>query len=192
VEKRRQWLLTLLLVLGAHLAVVWFLLSSHQLAMKSQFGSLQLVWIPKKRLPETTEPRKTSQTPAKTPLQHPADTPSSTAIAHRNSGENNAIHPTPDWNSELQLAAKNALTNELAKKKHDTDFAHAFPTQPQKPAQLAWDHAATHRVESLPQGGLLIHINDNCVLLLFPLPLVGCGIGKHPANGDLFEHMREK
>jgi hypothetical protein len=30
------------------------------------------------------------------------------------------------------------------------------------------------------------------VLLIFPLPLIGCGIGKRPANGDLFNHMREK
>jgi hypothetical protein len=46
-------------------------------------------------------------------------------------------------------------------------------------------------VESLPQGGLLVHVNDNCVLLLFPLPFVGCAIGKIKTNGNLFEHMRD-
>jgi len=29
------------------------------------------------------------------------------------------------------------------------------------------------------------------VLILFPLPFAGCGIGKKKANGDLFEHMHD-
>jgi hypothetical protein len=29
------------------------------------------------------------------------------------------------------------------------------------------------------------------VLVLFPLPFVGCGIGRKKADGDLFEHMRD-
>ena len=187
-----RMLLTLLTVLGAHLAMLWFVLSSHPLSLKTGSQSLQLVWIPKPPAFETVEPTKTPQGPAKTRApRRAAEGPTSATMTPSVIEENNAIHPTPDWNAELQLAAKNALANELIKKKHDTDFAHVFPTQPQKPAQLAWDHAATHRVESLPQGGLLIHINDNCVLLLFPLPLVGCGIGKHPANGDLFKPLQK-
>jgi hypothetical protein len=89
------------------------------------------------------------------------------------------------------VGCENAVAKELAKKKHDNDFAHIFPAQPRKPPQFAWNYAATHRVETLPQGGILIHINDNCALLIFPLPFVGCGIGKLPANGNLFEHLHE-
>jgi len=44
----------------------------------------------------------------------------------------------------------------------------------------------------VPGGGLAIHLNDHCVFLLFPLPFLGCGIGSKPANGDLFEHMRDE
>ena len=106
--------------------------------------------------------------------------------------ENNAIHPTPDWFQELQLAGKDAVAKESEKKKHEADFAHIFPAQTEKPEQFAWNYAATHRVEALPQGGLAIHINDNCTLLIFPLPFIGCTIGKKPANGDLFESMHEK
>jgi hypothetical protein len=36
-----------------------------------------------------------------------------------------------------------------------------------------------------------LHLNDNCVLILFPRPFAGCGIGKRKANGDLFEHMHD-
>jgi hypothetical protein len=38
---------------------------------------------------------------------------------------------------------------------------------------------------------LLINLNDHCVFVLLPLPFFGCGIGSKPANGDLFEHMRD-
>jgi hypothetical protein len=51
--------------------------------------------------------------------------------------------------------------------------------------------AATHRIKAIPEGGLLLHLNDNCVLILFPRPVAGCGIGKRKVNGDLFEHMHD-
>lgn len=38
---------------------------------------------------------------------------------------------------------------------------------------------------------MLIHINDRCVLILFPLPFGACGIGKIPVRGDLFDHLRD-
>jgi hypothetical protein len=180
------------MVLAVHLVLVWVLLSSHHFLVASRFGGIQLVWIAPPTLKTAPERGTTTERPSKDGPRHRNDRlpalPSNAAPANE---ENNAIHPTPDWNAELKLAAKNALANELAKKKHDADFAHVFPTQPQKPAQFAWDYAATHRVETLPQGGLLIHINDNCVLLIFPLPFVACGIGKRPANGDLFKPLQK-
>lgn len=192
VRRQARLLLTLSLVLGAHLALVWLLLSSHHLLVKSRSGSLQLVWIPRTAPSEVAlEPRETIQGPIKAIPQHrvdlTSDSPSTVAPPKE---ENNAIHP--DWSQELQLAAKDAVAKELEKKKHEADFGHVFAAQPKKPEQFAWNYAATHRVEALPQGGLAIHINDNCVLLIFPLPFVGCAIGKKPANGDLFESMHEK
>jgi hypothetical protein len=95
-----------------------------------------------------------------------------------------------DWNAELQRAAK-------AHSLRETDPAprgFGFPQRPApeaKPAQFGWDYAATHRVESLPEGGLLVNLNDRCVLLLAPLPFAFCGIGARKANGELFEHMQD-
>jgi hypothetical protein len=196
MPKRRQArpLATLSIVLAVHVIFVWLLMSSPQRLVKTKSGAVQLIWIPQEVLskiaPEQgAPPRRSSRTVPRHRIDRALETPS---IAPPSSEEDNAIHPTPDWSEELELAAKKAVANELAKKKHDGDFAHVFPTQPRKPPQFAWNYAATHRVEVLPQGGLLFHINDSCVLLIFPLPFVGCGIGKLPANGNLFEHMREK
>jgi hypothetical protein len=194
MRRQARLLVTLSIVLGIHVVVVWLLVSSPQLLVKTKSGSLQLVWIPQpallKTAPENGTTTERERNP--TPRRRNGRTPASPSIAPESNQEDNAIHSAPDWAEELKLAAKNALTNELAQKRHEMDFAHAYPTTPTKPPQFAWNYAATHRVEALPQGGLLIHINDNCVLLIFPLPFVGCGIGKLPANGDLFEHMREK
>jgi len=46
-------------------------------------------------------------------------------------------------------------------------------------------------VESIPGGGLLVNVNDNCVLVFMPLPFFVCAPGAKPANGDLFEHLHD-
>jgi hypothetical protein len=195
MAKRRQTrlLLTLSLVLGVHLIVVWLLVSSVQLSLKRKSGSLQLVWITRPELSETAPEGETmAQKARKTlPPHNRVDRTPAASLAPRSAEEDHAIHPAPDWTEELHLAARDAIAKELAQKRHELDFAHAFPTQPKKPPQFAWNYAATHRIEAIPGGGLAVHINDNCVLLIFPLPLIGCGIGKHPANGDLFEHRHD-
>jgi hypothetical protein len=196
MPKRRQTrpLATLSIVLGVHVIIVWLLMSSPQRLVKTRSGSLQLIWIPQEVFSKIApEPSAPAQRSSRAVSQHRIDrAPESPSIVPPSSEEDNAIHPTPDWTEELQLAAKNSVANELAKKKHDSDFVHIFPAQPKQPPQFAWNYAATHRVEALPQGGLLIHINDNCVLLIFPLPFVGCGIGRSPTNGNLFENMHKK
>jgi len=186
--------LTLLIVLGVHVVVVWLLMFSPQRLVKTTSVSLQLLWIPQPALSETAPKRETTTAKPSKALAHPNSdrTPEPPSSAPPSKEENDAIHPGPDWNEELQLAAKNALAIELAQKRREMDFAHAYPTTPAKPPQFAWNYAATHRIEAVPGGGMLIHIDDNCVLVLIPFPMVGCGIGKHPANGDLFKHMSEK
>jgi hypothetical protein len=58
--------------------------------------------------------------------------------------------------------------------------------------QFAWDYARTHRVESLPDGGLLVNLSDRCSLIIrFPMLLGGCKIGKIEGRADLFAHMGE-
>ena len=193
MRRQTRLQLTLLTVLGLHLIVVWLLVSSPQLSIKTKSGSLQLLWIARPLLSEAAPERGTkTEKPTNSSARHRVDRrPKSPSIAPRSNDEDNAIHPAPDWTAELQLVAKHAVAKELAQKRHELDFAHAFPLQPKKSQQFAWDYAATHRIEAIPGGGILVHLNDNCVLIIFPLPLIGCGIGKLPANGDLFEHRRD-
>jgi hypothetical protein len=193
MRRQTRLLLTLSMVLGVHLIVVWLLVSSAQLSLKRKSESLQLVWITRPALSETAPEGETTTQKARKTLQHNRidRTAAVSSIAPPSTDQDHAIHPAPDWTEELQIAAKDAIAKELAQKRHELDFAHAFPTQPRKPPQFAWNYAATHRIEAIPEGGMLVHLNDNCVLIIFPLPFIGCGIGKRPANGDLFEHRRD-
>jgi hypothetical protein len=107
--------------------------------------------------------------------------------------------PAPiDWNAEADLAIRQQAQLALAAAPRALD-KHAAgadlngglgPDQKQKP-EFAWDRSHTHRVESLEGGRILIHINDRCALLLFPLPFASCGIGKIPVRGDLFDHLHD-
>lgn len=103
----------------------------------------------------------------------------------------------PDWRSEMQIVANNEVEAEERKRHqpsrlaaHDFSGVRAGSTDYSKP-QFPWDHAATHRVEELPNGGLVINVNDRCsiVWVIFPFPL--CKIGKIPARGDLFQLMQD-
>ena len=197
MEKRRraEVLCTTAVVLGLHLSIVWMLLTtSRLLPIKAGSQSLEIVFIGPPARPAvsvgrnplggvagipTSRSRKAAEAFARTPNLPPS------------SNENNAIHPPPDWAAELSRAARDAVSNESAQNMRDFGFPHSPAAKPDKRGQFGWDYAATHRVESLPEGGLLIHINENCVLVLFPLPLVGCAIGKKKANGELFEHMHD-
>lgn len=63
-----------------------------------------------------------------------------------------------------------------------------------KPApapSFPWYRAGTHRFEPLKGGGMLINLNDNCALIIFPYLLLGCSLEKTPTRGDLFDHMRD-
>jgi hypothetical protein len=196
VEKHRQsrLLSTFTIVLGLHVGIVWLVLVSPRLSMRTTSGSFELVSIAPP-LPPITATKTGSQTPPEMgrPLRQRANAGSASRQPYPSSiDEDNATHPAPDWSEELKRASRDAVENKLAQKRHDYDFSHAFPIAPHDPAGIVWDYAATHRIESIPGGGVLVHLSDNCVLILFPFPFVGCAIGKRPANGDLFEHMHDQ
>lgn len=69
-----------------------------------------------------------------------------------------------------------------------------FPPRPAStppPSEFGWDYAHTHRLEPLPQGGILVNLSDHCALVIYGfLILPGCRIGRIPANGHLFDRMR--
>jgi hypothetical protein len=188
MEKRRrtQVSCTIAAVLGLHLTVVWLLLAtSRVVSRRTESQGLEIVFIA--RPPVSLESNFTRRvledaTPRRRDAANPLPVPQE--------NENNAIHPPIDWASELSRAARDTASDKLTQKPRDFGFPHPS-SAPAKAPQFGWDYVATHRVESIPEGGLLLHLNENCVLVLFPLPFVGCGIGKKKANGDLFEHMHD-
>jgi hypothetical protein len=170
------------LVAGLHLIVLWLLLAASGIMTKrTDSGGLQIVLIVR---------------PPVSPQEHaPSHEKSSGRVGQHATAQSSAAasrEPNPpapiDWMAELESAAGNATADKSAQMPKDFGFPH-LPSAPAKASQFGWDYAATHRVEAIPEGGLLVHLDDRCVLVLFPLPFIGCGIGEKEPNGDLFKSM---
>jgi hypothetical protein len=107
--------------------------------------------------------------------------------------------PAPvDWHAEADLAIEQRAESAMApapraldKHAAGADLNGGLGPDPKQKADFGWDYSHTHRVENIEGGGILIHINDRCVLVLFPLPFGGCSIGKIAARGDLLDHMHD-
>jgi len=100
-----------------------------------------------------------------------------------------------DWDNEARGAAARQADEYSGRNRRDMaglpPQARAFQPSVPRP-EFHWDHASTHRVEPLPGGGTLINLNDSCVVVVFVImPIAACRLGKIPARGDLFEHMRD-
>lgn len=107
--------------------------------------------------------------------------------------------PAPiDWNAEADSAVRQQAQLAMAAQPRALDKHGAGadlngglgPDRGNKP-EFGWDRSHTHRVESLEGGGILIHINDRCIVVLIPFPIAFCGIGKIPPRGDLLDHMHD-
>lgn len=101
-----------------------------------------------------------------------------------------ARHPPIDWSRALQGEAR---AQELRTPAHRLVFGSLRRSAPAPAApEFGWDHASTHRLELLPQGGMLLNINDRCAIVIYGLIFPVCRIGRIPANGHLFDHMRDR
>lgn len=97
-----------------------------------------------------------------------------------------AISPGIDWYANGSDAARRATT---APETRDFGMPKREPA-PRTKKPFGWDKTHTERVHALDGGGLGVHLSDNCELTLAPLPMVGCGLGKRKARGDLFDEMK--
>ena len=104
-----------------------------------------------------------------------------------------------DWNAEAARAAKQQVQSSMGAQPRALD-KHAQgldlngglgPAKAKRP-EFGWYNARVHRFESLPGGGMLVHLNDRCVVVLMPVPFPFCGIGKIPPRGDLLDHMLDE
>lgn len=156
--------------------------------------------------PDEVDTTATGAPQPQTVLPHPASPKRAAGAAVKSPGAivrrepqppSNAISvpPATDWRHEMQIAANNELEAEERKRHkpsllapHDFSQVRAGSTDYSKP-QFGWSHSATHRVEEIPTGGLLINLNDRCSIawVIFPFPV--CKVGKIPVRGDLFQHV---
>ena len=102
-----------------------------------------------------------------------------------------------DWTAEATAAAARQIDADEQRARQARALAPPpspmFARAPRRAPGIAWNHAATHRFE--PLGGLatVVHLNDQCAIVLFVIiPFAGgCTLGKPPVRGDLFEHMHD-
>jgi hypothetical protein len=161
-----------------------------------------LVWLP----PSAEAPLPGSLPPADSRRLRAAAAAPKTPRTEAAAAAPAAIGPTPaperhpgagiDWAAEASDAAAHVVQEDEESRRRLHRFgapppSAAFVPSPHHPA-FGWNYAATHRVEALPGGGTLIHLNDNCTLVLFiVIPMIGCSLGRVPASGELFEHMQK-
>ena len=189
-------LCVLVLVAAAHLTallLVATLTRSERLNLSAQADALLVVLLAPEQPPV---PQRTPRQPlrvASSSRNPPVTTVPPTGNAPATATATDAI--TIDWAAEATRAARvQAETDEQARRRAAalaTPHDPAFNPAPHPP-KFHWDPVGTNRVVQLEGGGTLIRLNDNCALVIYVLiPLAGCTLGKIPARGDLFEHMRD-
>ena len=101
-----------------------------------------------------------------------------------------ARHPPIDWSRALQGEVHAPKLRAPAQK-----LRFGFPRRsapvPAAP-EFGWDYASTHRLEALPQGGMLLNLNDRCAIVIYGFIFPFCRIGRIPVNGHLFDHMHDR
>jgi hypothetical protein len=183
-ERRQHAVVIALAVLTLHALVSWLLLTRTRVSITTASQSIEIVLIP--RLPAAEPPRRTARDRAAQRSSGASYSPSSRPPAPEPLEDTSPPAPV-DWDAELARAAQNAAR--AAEGEQPRDFGFPKIDTPPKQAEFAWDYAATHRVERIPEGGLLVNLNDNCVLVFLPLPFVFCQPGHKAANGELFRGM---
>jgi len=172
-------------VVGGHVAVLVLLVAQHERTGRERNDErMTLVFVDP--LPETQSRMDRASRLARAPraARVPAATPTPDAPA--STAESSAITPEVDWYSQGSQAASRAA---MEPNTRSFDFPQRAPA-PRRKKEFGWDETHTERVHALEGGGIGIHLNDNCELMIAPLPMVGCALGKREARGDLFDGMK--
>ena len=95
------------------------------------------------------------------------------------------------WRSEIRREARAQELRSEAPAPHLTFGFPAMAPRDRPPRAFGWDYARTHRIEMLRGEGILINITDRCSVLFAGVLIPFCRIGRIPANGRLFRHLRD-
>jgi hypothetical protein len=179
-------------VLGLHALLCWLLLiRTREVSIEVGSRSIEIVLIPpmpKAPLPKAPLPNR-APAQARALSKRESHRPPAAVPASPEPAQDNAIHPPVDFEAELARVAADAATAAAGVKPKDFGFPQVERPPAAEP-EFGWDYARTHRVQQIDGGGLLVNLNDNCVLVFVPLPFVFCRPGHKPANGELFRDMK--
>jgi len=95
-----------------------------------------------------------------------------------------------DWRQAIRAEVR-AQEARSAAKRLQFAFPPAAPAAPGAAPEFGWDYAHTHRLQLLPAGGMLINLNDRCVLVIYGILFPACRVGVISANGHLFDHLHD-
>jgi hypothetical protein len=190
-----------LALLGAHgLAVLYFASLRGPVPDSADDGFATTVFFledkPKRHAPQVTIlPARSAFAPNPADRMPQRPLPPETPVQ---SEQETTAPTTIDWAKEAERVAAERIEADEALRRKASRLSAGEGTSvgagPALPAhrQFGWDYARTHRVESLPEGGLIVNLNDRCSLVFrFPMLLGSCKIGKIESRADLFAHMRE-
>jgi hypothetical protein len=169
-------------VIGGHVALLALLVLRHERESRAPGDErMTLVFIdPLEEAgppPPSNRPTRAAR-PARPRVAEPAPAPAA--------NESAAIAPDIDWYAHGSEAAQRAAAEPTTR---TFDYPKRQPA-PREKKPFGWDKTHTERVHALEGGGIGIHLSDNCELILVPLPLAGCALGKRKARGDLFDEMK--
>lgn len=179
-------------VVVLHLAIFVSLMSARVPRLNSHTDdtSMTLIVIPPVAVPRVIVPERVISVPARS--RESADSPPVIPAETTTPIEERA---PIDWASEAALAARHradAVELERRRARGFTPEAQGREPETQVPPapEFGWSRTA-QRVETLPEGGILIHVSERCVIVVSVVMLPACGIGEIPVKGDLFEHMND-
>jgi hypothetical protein len=152
-------------------------------------------------LPAHMQAAEDSAPPPSVPRKEPSPTHDTQLVIVPPPSEPPPVEQKPaiiDWHAEAVLTAKHQAQSAAAPPPRALDkqlggmYVDVGPGFDPAAPEFGWDHARTHRVETIEGGGSMLWINDRCFIVMYGLiPFPMCGIGKIPVRGDLFDHMRD-
>jgi hypothetical protein len=140
--------------------------------------SHSLVWLV---IPEEMPPS-TEAAPQARIAEHghksATDPPSS--IVSPGAADSGRLRSRADWAAAAARAATRAAAG---------DSASVATREPRRTRPFGWDKSRTERWSFPDSGGTAIRLSERCQLVLNPLPVGGCSLGRIVPRGDLFDGM---
>src|ERR1700722_11361009 len=181
-----------LTVLGAHvLGVLYFESPPSSVPELSENGFATSVFFledeaQRHSAPVMKVPARSPFAPNSTASKSKRPLPPATSVL---SDQENTAPVTIDWAQEAQRAAADQAAQQIAA---EAEARHRAGPAPPARQPFRWDYAHTHRVESLPGGGLMVNLSDRCsIVFRFPMLLGACKIGRIESRSDLFAQMHD-